>query len=171
MGITQIKDFFDLPIEVRESISKFKNSIVKKYKLNDVCELILFHLCKQYCIDGYSEVDLNYLFNKCALDEYTIKKNIQKLFKKQIIGHRIKANEDAIFLRDEIIKNFDANFEEEFSNTNDKSIVDFLEENQNREDFEIIDLNTNKKVSVQEAVDIMIKNSSIYNDSEEVKNE
>lgn len=49
---------------------------------------------------------------------------------------------------------------------NDKNIIDFLEENQNREDFEIIDLNTNKKVSVQEAVDIMIKNSSIYNDSE-----
>ena len=52
---------------------------------------------------------------------------------------------------------------------NDKNIVDFLEENQNREDFEIIDLNTNKKVSVQECVDIMIKNSSIYDDSEEVK--
>lgn len=52
---------------------------------------------------------------------------------------------------------------------NDKNIIDFLEENQNREDFEIIDLNTNKKVSVQECVDIMIKNSSIYNDSEEVK--
>ena len=33
---------------------------------------------------------------------------------------------------------------------NDKNIIDFLEENQNREDFEIIDLNTNKKVSVQE---------------------
>ncbi|WP_158639843.1 hypothetical protein [Brachyspira aalborgi] len=49
---------------------------------------------------------------------------------------------------------------------NDKNIIDFLEENQNREDFEIIDLNTNKKVSVQECVDIMIKNSSIYNDSE-----
>ena len=49
---------------------------------------------------------------------------------------------------------------------NDKNIIDFLEENQNREDFEIIDLNTNKKVSVQEAVDIMIKNSAIYNDSE-----
>ncbi len=48
---------------------------------------------------------------------------------------------------------------------NDKNIIDFLEENQNREDFEIIDLNTNKKVSVQECVDIMIKNSSIYNDS------
>ena len=27
---------------------------------------------------------------------------------------------------------------------NDKNIIDFLEENQNREDFEIIDLNTNK---------------------------
>ncbi|CCY74058.1 unknown [Brachyspira sp. CAG:700] len=52
---------------------------------------------------------------------------------------------------------------------NDKNIIDFLEENQNREDFEIIDLNTNKKVSVQECVDIMIKNSSIYNDSEEDK--
>ena len=50
----------------------------------------------------------------------------------------------------------------------DKNIIDFLEENQNREDFEIIDLNTNKKVSVQECVDIMIKNSSIYNDSEKV---
>lgn len=49
---------------------------------------------------------------------------------------------------------------------NDKNIIDFLEENQNREDSEIIDLNTNKKVSVQECVDIMIKNSSIYNDSE-----
>lgn len=49
---------------------------------------------------------------------------------------------------------------------NDKNIIDFLEENQNREDFEIIDLNTNKKVSVQECVDIMIKNSAIYNDSE-----
>lgn len=48
---------------------------------------------------------------------------------------------------------------------NDKNIIDFLEENQNREDFEIINLNTNKKVSVQECVDIMIKNSSIYNDS------
>ena len=160
-----------MPIEVRESISEFKNSIVKTYKLNNVCELILFHLCKQYCIDGYSEVDLNYLFNKFALDEDTIKKNIQKLFKKQIIGYSIKANEDTIFLRDEIIKNFDANFEEGFSNTNDKNIVDFLEENQNREDFEIIDLNTNKKLSVQEAVDLMIKNSSIYNDREEIKNE
>ena len=52
---------------------------------------------------------------------------------------------------------------------NDKNIIDFLEENQNREDFELIDLNTNKKVSVQECVDIMIKNSSIYNDSEEDK--
>ena len=52
---------------------------------------------------------------------------------------------------------------------NDKNIIDFLEENQNREDFEIIDLNTNKKVSVQECVDIMIKNSSIYNDSTEDK--
>lgn len=52
---------------------------------------------------------------------------------------------------------------------NDKNIIDFLEENQNREDFEIIDLNTNKKVSVQECVDIMIKNSSIYNDSKEDK--
>ena len=52
---------------------------------------------------------------------------------------------------------------------NDKNIIDFLEENQNREDFEIIDLNTNKKVFVQECVDIMIKNSSIYNDSEEDK--
>ena len=49
---------------------------------------------------------------------------------------------------------------------NDKNIIDFLEENQNREDFEIIDLNTNKKVSVQECVDIMIKKSSIYKDSE-----
>lgn len=96
MEITQIKDFFDLPIE--------ENSIVKKYKLNNVCELILFHLCQQYFIDGYSEVDLNYLLNKCALDEDTIKKNIQKLFKKQIIGYSIKANEDTIFLRDEIIK-------------------------------------------------------------------
>ena len=38
-----------------------------------------------------------------------------------------------------------------------------------REDFEIIDFNTNKKVSVQEAVDIMIKNSAIYNDREEDK--
>ena len=49
---------------------------------------------------------------------------------------------------------------------NDKNIIDFLEENQNREDFEIIDLNTNKKVSVQECVDIMIKNSSIYSEED-----
>lgn len=71
-------------------------------------------------------------------------------------------------MKDDIIKNFDDNFEEGFSNTNDKNIIDFLKENEEREDFEIIDMNTNKKVSIQECVDLMIKNSSIYNDREEM---
>mgnify|MGYP007054410235 FL=1 len=166
--IQTVKDFFDLPIETRERISEFKNGITEKYKVNDVGELILFHLCKQYCADGYSELDLDYLFGKLNPDRKEIVENADILFQKEIIGYRIRKGGDKIYLKDDIIKNFDDNFEEGFSNTNDKNIIDFLKENEESEDFEIIDMNTNKKVSIQECVDLMIKNSSIYNDREEM---
>ena len=167
--IQTVKDFFDLPIETRERISEFKNGITEKYKVNDVGELILFHLCKQYCADGYSELDLDYLFEKLNPDRKEIVENADILFQKEIIGYRIRKGGDKIYLKDDIIKNFDDNFEEGFSNTNDKNIIDFLKENEDGEDFKIIDMNTNKEVSIQECVDLMIKNSSVYNEREEIE--
>lgn len=167
--IQTVKDFFDLSIETRERISEFKNGITEKYNVNDVGELILFHLCKQYCIDGYSELDLDYLFEKFNLDRKEIVENADILFQKEIIGYRIRKGGDKIYLKDDIIKNFDDNFEEGFSNTNDKNIIDFLKENEDGEDFKIIDMNTNKEVSIQECVDLMIKNSSVYNEREEIE--
>ena len=111
-------------------------------------------------------------FKNGITEKYNVNKEIVEnadiLFQKEIIGYRIRKGGDKIYLKDDIIKNFDDNFEEGFSNTNDKNIIDFLKENEEREDFEIIDMNTNKKVSIQECVDLMIKNSSIYNDREEM---
>ena len=88
--IQTVKDFFDLPIETRERISEFKNGITEKYNVNDVGELILFHLCKQYCADGYSELDLDYLFEKLNPDRKEIVENADILFQKEIIGYRIR---------------------------------------------------------------------------------
>ncbi|WP_432631583.1 hypothetical protein [Brachyspira sp.] len=162
--IKYLRSFFDLTSEQREEMLNWVNEIVKKYKLNDVCEMIIFHLCMQYCFDLYSELDLDYFYSNFYSDKETIDKNIERLFKKSIVGYiRNTQERKSIYLRDEIIKKFDENFEEGFSTHSDKNIVDFLEENKDREDFAIIDMNTDKQVSVQEAVDIMIKNSSIQN--------
>lgn len=161
--IKSIIDFFELPLEKREEIQSWVRAIVEKYKLNDICEMIIFHLCKQYCVYLYSELDLDYFYLNFFNDKEAIDKNIERLFKKQIVGYRIRDEREgkSIYLRHEIIKKFDENYEAGFGTHNDKDIVDFLEENKDREDFVIIDMNTNKEVSVKEAVDIMIQNSSI----------
>lgn len=161
--IKSIIDFFELPIEKREEIQSWVRAIVEKYKLNDVCEMIIFHLCKQYCVYLYSELDLDYFYSQFFSDKETIDKNVERLFKKQIVDYRIRDEREgkSIYLRYEIIKKFDENYEAGFGTHSDKDIVDFLEENKDREDFVIIDMNTNKQVSVKEAVDIMIKNSSV----------
>ena len=161
--IKSIIDFFELPLEKREEIQSWVRAIVEKHKLNNVCEYIIFQLCKQYCVDLYSEIELKYFYCQFAGDKETIDKNVERLFKKQIVGYRIRDGREgkSIYLRHEIIKKFDENYEAGFGTHSDKDIVDFLEENKDREDFVIIDMNTNKQVSVKEAVDIMIQNSSI----------
>lgn len=132
------KSFFDLPQEARETITNVLNNIVDNYKLNEVCEIILFQFLKQFYTEQYSELDYTFLINKIVLSSSSIKKNLKGLVRKGILQLKNQDEREIYQLSEDILKPFDEN-----------------------EDIKIIDMNTNKEVSVKECVDTMLKNSGV----------
>lgn len=138
------KYFFDLSQEARETITNVLNNIVYDYKLNEVCEIILFQFLKQFYTEQYSELDYTFLINKIVLSSSSIKRNLTTLIKKGILT---TTNNKIYRLSEEILKDYD-----------DLAAQKQFYENKN---IKIIDMNTNKEVSIKECVDIMIKNSDV----------